>query len=429
MKPANSPPRIALALSGGGFRASIFHLGMLRRIAEAGWLDQVDVLSTVSGGSLVGAFAAMRWQQVLDKAGTVGALEECVTGPFLNRIQTKNFIRDWVLRWPLLPFHKFDRTFTRTKLAARLLDRRFYDSALCSQLPLRPRLVINATGLVSIRSWRFTRLGLGDSRVGHASWGVRSMTLGEAAGASAAFPPVFPPTRIRRSDYHFGPPIYSEAPLPERQIIPLTDGGVYDNMGLEVLTKNTEIPVDDVVDVSRLLVVSDAGYPAQFRFRNSGIPLLSEGLLLYRVDDIARAQVNALRTRALINEFRDHESPIKGILVSLPSSLERMPQNAFQDYSRAVPLSQQIPPNLLDRIRSIRTHLDRFSAIECEALMYHAYLLTDAFLWHYRDTLPPEYQIPEKPDPGWRIEFDKAKVNEWKKGLAKSHKRRIFWPR
>ncbi len=425
----NGPIRIALALSGGGFRASIFHLGMLRRVAEAGWLDQIDFLSTVSGGSLVGAFSALRWEEVLTAGGTVDALQKNIITPFLDLIQSRNFIRDWVLRWPLIPFHKFDRTYTRTKLAARLLDRRFFDRKRCSELPERPRLVINATGLVSIRSWRFTRSGLGDSRQGHAAWGDHPLTLGEAAGASAAFPPVFPPTRIRRGDYHFGPPIYSEAPLPERAIIPLTDGGVYDNMGLEVLTKPTPIPVDETLDVSQMLVSSDAGYPAQFRFRNSGIPLVSEGLLLYRADDIARAQVNALRTRNLINEFRDPQSPVNGILVSLGSSLDRLPPKAFQEYTEAVPSNLQIPSEFIGRIQSIRTHLDRFSSVECEALMYHAYLLTDAFLWHYRDTLPAAYRVPRESSPAWQIDFDSAKNSEWKKGLANSHKRRILWPR
>ena len=42
-----------LALSGGGYRASVFHLGMLARLSEEGWLENVKFLSTVSGGSLV----------------------------------------------------------------------------------------------------------------------------------------------------------------------------------------------------------------------------------------------------------------------------------------------------------------------------------------------------------------------------------------
>lgn len=47
--------KLGLALSGGGFRASFFHLGVLARLAEEGLLRQVEVISTVSGGSIIGA--------------------------------------------------------------------------------------------------------------------------------------------------------------------------------------------------------------------------------------------------------------------------------------------------------------------------------------------------------------------------------------
>lgn len=47
---------IGLALSGGGYRASLFHLGVMARLADEGLLKEVGVLSTVSGGSIVGAF-------------------------------------------------------------------------------------------------------------------------------------------------------------------------------------------------------------------------------------------------------------------------------------------------------------------------------------------------------------------------------------
>jgi NTE family protein len=47
---------IGLALSGGGYRASLFHLGVMARLADEGLLKEVYALSTVSGGSIVGAF-------------------------------------------------------------------------------------------------------------------------------------------------------------------------------------------------------------------------------------------------------------------------------------------------------------------------------------------------------------------------------------
>jgi NTE family protein len=55
---------IALCLSGGGFRASLFHLGALRRLHELGILQRVSAISSVSGGSIFSAFLATRLHQL-----------------------------------------------------------------------------------------------------------------------------------------------------------------------------------------------------------------------------------------------------------------------------------------------------------------------------------------------------------------------------
>ena len=47
-----SASRIGLALSGGGFRAAAFHAGVLQKLADNGWLERVQQISSVSGGSL-----------------------------------------------------------------------------------------------------------------------------------------------------------------------------------------------------------------------------------------------------------------------------------------------------------------------------------------------------------------------------------------
>src|SRR4029079_5515854 len=52
------PPRRALCLSGGGYRAALFHLGALRRLNELGVLARLDSISCVSGGSIIGAYLA-----------------------------------------------------------------------------------------------------------------------------------------------------------------------------------------------------------------------------------------------------------------------------------------------------------------------------------------------------------------------------------
>jgi len=356
------------------------------------------------------------------------SFESVISEPFLDLVQKHNFIRDWLVRIPKVGCKKpFDRSYTRTKLAAELLGRRFFEGKCCSDLPERPYLILNATNLQSMRAWRFTRKGMGDSRAGHAAWGDASVSLGEAAGASAAFPPVFPPARIKRASFVFSGPVYGEKPLPEYPIVALTDGGVYDNLGVEVVWKKSILPGGtEQLNIQRFLIVSDAGYPAQFRFRPSGIPGISEALLLYRADDIAREQVTALRQRELVRDFADPGSKRNGLLVALKSNLGKIPNGQGEVYSSKVGQQFRIPDKLVDSIQRIRTHLDRFSPVECDALMYHAYTMTDAFLWAHRETCPEEYKVPTEPNPNWKIEFTAGRVQEWERGLRNSDRGQVL---
>jgi hypothetical protein len=152
---------------------------------------------------------------------------------------------------------------------------------------------------------------------------------------------------------------------------------------------------------------------------------LGEGLLLYRVDAIAREQAIALRRRQLVKDFSDPVAKRKGLLVMLGSQIEKLPGTGANEYRALVGSDFCIPPELLKRITAIRTHLDQFSRVECNALMYHAYTLTDAFLWYYRSGFPEAYRVSESPNPQWRIEFTKSTIEQWAEGLRNSHRRRI----
>ena len=64
--------RIGLALSGGGFRAAAFHLGVFKKLHELGLLWKIDLLTCVSGGSIAGGFLALNW----GKDDAIDRLEE-----------------------------------------------------------------------------------------------------------------------------------------------------------------------------------------------------------------------------------------------------------------------------------------------------------------------------------------------------------------
>src|SRR6185436_14309138 len=57
----HSMKRIGLALSGGGFRASLYHLGLVRFLRDAGILPQVTHITSVSGGSIMAAHLVLNW--------------------------------------------------------------------------------------------------------------------------------------------------------------------------------------------------------------------------------------------------------------------------------------------------------------------------------------------------------------------------------
>ena len=98
-----SPDSIGLCLSGGGFRASLFHLGVHRYLAEAGQLSNVSAISTVSGGSIIGAFLATRWDGIREAGYSPDGFMREVYDPFRQRVSTRNPRNRWLLlllpRW------------------------------------------------------------------------------------------------------------------------------------------------------------------------------------------------------------------------------------------------------------------------------------------------------------------------------------------
>jgi NTE family protein len=383
--------RVAIALSGGGFRAALFHLGLLRRIAELGWLPKVDAISGVSGGSIIAAFAALRWAEMLSDGGDAAAFEKHIAGPFVVAVSTRSILTEWLIRAAVTgPMRMFDRTFTRTTAFGEVLSESLYRGELCTALPDSPYTILNATSLVSARAWRFTRHGSGDSRIGYAVWNSGNvLPIGQAVAASAAFPPVFSPARISARHYTFSGTMYRDDPVAVPNTIALTDGGVYENLGTEVLTKPTPLPGEQVLTPAEFLLVSDGGYPARYEF-DLRLPGFASLALLRRVNTIALEQVSALRRRRLIESF-ERGRP-NGLLVALGSNLDRIPAGGADAYRQLVGSDSCPPMEVVRRIQHVRTHLNRFSREEAEALMYHGYVLPDAFLWARSPHIPAAYR-------------------------------------
>ena len=82
--------KLGLATSGGGLRASFFHIGVLARMASLGLLRYVEVISTVSGGSIIGALYYLHVKKLLDGK----SIDDIVDDDYIEIVHTieKDFL-------------------------------------------------------------------------------------------------------------------------------------------------------------------------------------------------------------------------------------------------------------------------------------------------------------------------------------------------
>jgi NTE family protein len=236
---------IALACSGGGFRATLFHVGTLLRLNEFGLLGKIARYSSVSGGSITCGVLAHAWQRLeFDAAGVATNFTELVATPLEDFCSTGIDV-SVIGRGVLNPFKS-----ASDYLIEAYRDKLGLDVSL-QTLPDTPRFVFNSTNLASGVSFRFSKPYMGDYRIG--LYHNPSIDLATAVAASSAFPPFLSPLVIKVDDPNkfikvTGADLYDDVSY--RSKLYLTDGGVYDNMGLETVWNRYSI-----------VLVSDAGAP------------------------------------------------------------------------------------------------------------------------------------------------------------------------
>jgi NTE family protein len=247
--------RIGLALSGGGYRAVAYHLGTFRKLQELGLLDRVDLISGVSGGSIAGAFLAANWgdPQALDH------LEDFVRHkPIANSTLIGGALDPWASRLDYL---------------TAAYDRHLFGGAKLDSLSAGPRLYLNATNLATGNMFFYvTGAGdpviMGEHELGHVA--ATDQKISTAVAASSAYPPWYPPHRIDDDEF----------PSDQTEYITLTDGGVYDNLGINPLMLN------ELNDLSYALV-SDAGTPFTINETptemGTGVLLATSGIMMEQI--------------------------------------------------------------------------------------------------------------------------------------------------
>jgi len=429
--------KVGLGLSGGGFRASLYHIGTLAKLAELDVLRHVEVLSCVSGGSIVGAHYYLLLRKKLmakydesylymhptEKAELTLSQKDYLdivaelTAQFMAGVQ-KNLRMRILSSWKNLRIF-LDRKYTRSNRIGELYEEFLYKKIfkgedgtgdydekvlLMQNLKIVPRgaqtfnpktdnwdrinkvpmLVLNATTLNTGHNWQFT-----------ASW------MGEPPGN--IIQSVDSKPRLRRMYYDEAPAPYTNnirlgAAVGASSCVPalfeplympglyagvdlrLADGGVHDNQGISSLIEQE----------CSILILSDAS--GQLNIENAGAGTLGS---FFRSDFVLQERVRELQFTAV--EARRDTNQIKGLMyIHLKRDLNKNPLKweGCNDPTRHAWLTEDQNPNstitqygiqksVQERLANLRTDLDAFNDAEAYALMYSAYRQTE---WAFKES-------------------------------------------
>ena len=316
---------IGLALSGGGSRAMAFHLGCLRALNDLGILDNIDVISTISGGSVIGAYYVYTPEKSFDEfdKDIVALLEAGFQRSILIEMaKPKNFI-------PCLYYSAqsmfeenflsatdtktYGRKFSRTDIFKTVLDKSMF-SRLTMRSPRRNNidLVVGACELRTGTAFRFGNTESGGWRFGQIV--NEDPEIAFAVAASAAYPILLPALdrvwTFKKNDYE------------KVTRVLLADGGIYDNLGIQVLEPGRDPNFSLHTCACDYIIVCNAGHGQE---TGDALPLTfyprvrkSFEIVHRRVQDSSMQRLHQLKTDGLIKGFsmpylgqKDSRLPIK----------------------------------------------------------------------------------------------------------------------
>ena len=324
---------IALALSGGGYRAMLFHLGSLLRLGELRLLDEIVRISSVSGGSIAAGALAKHWGS--PDGDPLAAVRRDLHALASRSIDFRSVVRGLA------------SGVTIAEVLAAQYRRHLFGNITLQDLPERPRFTFNATNFRSGVAMRWSKEYGADYKDG-AIFGPR-VGLAEIVAASSAFPPFLSPLRLQPPGtlVDFDSKV-TKSEQPDRLV--LTDGGVYDNYGLEALKQ------------FKTVLVSDGGA----RFNDRARPprnWLSQSL---RTTAIINSQSRALRARELVDDFE--RGALSGALWTIATPMSRY----------TAPGTLHVDPEHLDRLARVSTRLKRLPRLVQRQIVNLGYAQADA---------------------------------------------------
>ena len=392
--------RLGLALSGGGFRASFFHIGILARMAELDLLRDVESISTVSGGSIIGVYYYLHLKNLLESKSDEEITQQDyldlvarVEKEFLKAVQVNLRTRTFasVIHNMRMVFPNYSRSDRIGELYDQYLyrpiagkasgecvwvsDLKIYPKADVNAASFNPTkghnksrankipiININATVLNTGHNWRFTAVDMGevvhdDALALNIDKNTRLLKgkyenicgrdkggfhLGQAVAASAGVPGIFPPLSISK--------MYDWK-------VQLVDGGVYDNQGIEAL-HNGEFPCSHII-------ISDASG----QMRDNREPETGTFPVFMRTTDVLMGRVREEMLSDVTNDTHRetclmHMTEGLDVQHKKPLDLKCSPQPE--------PIMKNDIPGKLSRVR---TDLDSFTDTEATCLMARGYTL------------------------------------------------------
>jgi len=338
----DGPKNIALCLSGGGLRATFFHLGVIKALRRRKLLSRVSNIFSVSGGSITAAHFIANWNSYCgDDDAFASAQRELLN--FGKRDVRGRVVRRWILTCLTLllprPFSKY--RFGPTEHLEREYRWLFRDKTF-ADIRSSPTLHILATNLITGELSSFSKDGYHVEEAGQDSFfECEIIPLSFAVTASSAFPPMFPPVQVTRELLG----IRSKADVKrfalKRHL--LTDGGVYDNLGFEkaILMKGRgELSAD-------LILLSNAGGPLQWNDKSDFYWAIPRGI---RTADILMSLV----AQNTLSKSQNETGEGKLLHCSIETKVK---SRSHVDIEKILPY--------------IRTDLDKFSSVEMKCLIEH----------------------------------------------------------
>ncbi|MDG3008203.1 patatin-like phospholipase family protein [Paludisphaera mucosa] len=339
-------PRLGLALSGGGLRATLFHLGVVRFLHDAGRLGEVTHIVSVSGGSILGAHLALNWGRY---TGSAADFDEAAAKiiDFVRADARNQIARRIPFLVPLRQLQRLSprgpsRALTPTGLLEKLYAKHLYGDARVHQLPDTPELHLLTTNVSEGGLCSFTKAGLimqhrtpGGVKVEVLPARLASIAL--AVTASSAFPGFFPPPLITADDLGL-----SDGEFPPQTF---TDGGVYDNLGVRAMDL-----IEDLDPSLDQIIVSDVGKTFSI-IRPKPLGMIGRAM---RATDILWDRVGQLEKQ----KFQDDPRFL------FVASLDQVAPGDDPTALHAVIQSE---------VANVRTDIDRFSPLEITALVQHGY--------------------------------------------------------